>query len=131
MDPTIDGIALATREEIFPVYLSLELSITELLESEKNMVIVFRTYFNKTWLSGNINLSVFYYEQATNNGAESYHKTLKSYIKTAHPNIWRFMDSLNNIISDYDIEFEGYAKVRTLLEELATIERREYFAEMN
>ena len=94
------------EEEIYPVYLLLELPTTDLLEAEKNLVKAFRTYFNRTWLSGNDNLSVFYYEQATNNGAESYHKTLKSYMKIPYPNIWRFMESLNNIISDYDIEFQ-------------------------
>ena len=94
------------EEEIYPVYLLLELPTTDLLEAEKNPVKAFRTYFNRTWLSGNNNLSVFYYEQATYNGAESYHKTLKSYMKIPHLNIWRFMESLNNIISDYDIEFQ-------------------------
>ena len=94
------------EEEIYPVYLLLKLPTTDLLEAEKNLVKAFRTHFNRTWLSGNNNLSVFYYEQATNNGAESYHETLKSYMKIPHPNIWRFMESLNNIISDYDIEFQ-------------------------
>ena len=49
-------------------------------------------------------MSVFYYEKATNNGAESYHETLNSYMKLTHPNIWKFMASLNNVMSDYDFE---------------------------
>ena len=93
------------EEEIHPVYMLLELPITELLDSEKHFVKPFRSYYNKTWLSGKNNLSVFYYEKATN-GAESYHKKLKPYIKAPHPNIWRFMENLNNIISDYDIELQ-------------------------
>ena len=48
------------EEEMYPVYLLFELPTAELLESERNLVKAFRTYFNKTWLSGNNNLSVFY-----------------------------------------------------------------------
>ena len=62
------------------------------------------SYFHKFWIFGSPNLSVFYYEKAPNNGAESYHKTLKSYMKVPHPNIWKFMASLKNVMSDYDIE---------------------------
>ena len=34
---------------------------------------------------------------ATNNGAVTYHKNLKSKIKTHRPNIWSFLDSLEEI----------------------------------
>ena len=47
------------EEEIYPIYLLLELPITELLDSEKHLVKAFRSYFNKTWLRGDSNLSVF------------------------------------------------------------------------
>ena len=33
-------------------------------------------------------LSVFSSEHATNNGAETFHKTLKSVVKVHHPNAW-------------------------------------------
>ena len=46
------------------------------------------------------------YLDATNNGAESYHKTLKSIIKTPHPNVWKFIACLDNIISDNDTELQ-------------------------
>ena len=46
----------------------------------------------------------FYYQFSTNNNAESYHKSLKSDIKTSHPNIWKFMSTLEDIILDFDLE---------------------------
>ena len=49
------------EEEIYPVYLSLEIPINDLVESEKTLVKALRAYFNKTWLCGNSSLSVFYY----------------------------------------------------------------------
>ena len=67
-------------------------------------------------MDGWINISVFYYETATNNGAETYHKSLKTYIKSSHPNIWKFMECLNNVISDHDLELQrllnGHATTR-------------------
>ena len=47
-----------------------------------------------------------YYEKTINNGAEYYHKCLKSHFKTHHPNIWKFLERLNNVISDYDNELQ-------------------------
>ena len=88
------------------VYFSLELTLLGLQDSEKELINIFRSYFNKIWINRNVNLSVFYYEKTTNNGAESYHKCLKSYFKTPHPNIWKFMGNLNNVITDYDIELQ-------------------------
>ena len=46
----------------------------------------------------------FYYQFSTNNNAESYHKSLKSSIKTSHPNIWKFLSSLEAKILDFDLE---------------------------
>ena len=45
-------------------------------------------------------------EVNTNNGAEAYHKKIKAYIKTPHPRIWSFIDSLNKIIADYDTDLQ-------------------------
>ena len=61
-------------------------------------------YFYKTWIDGNEGMSVFYYQFSTNNNAGSYHKSLKSNIKTSHPNIWKFLSSLEDIILDFDLE---------------------------
>ena len=74
LDPTTNGNTLVTRRSDIPCSFIIQIPTAELLESERNLLKAFRTYFNKTWLSGNNNLSLFYYEKATNNGAESYHK---------------------------------------------------------
>ena len=42
----------------------------------------------------------------TNNGAKTYHKTLKSRIKTHRPNIWTFLGCLEEILCDFDLEYE-------------------------
>ena len=39
--------------------------------------------------TGYEHISVFTYQVATNNRAESYHKTLNSIIKTPYPNVWK------------------------------------------
>ena len=92
------------EEQIRNIYLSLEMPLAGFLDAEKERIHRFKSYFHKFWINGSTNLSVFYYEKATNNGAESYHKTLKTYMKVPHPNIWKFMASLKNVMSDYDIE---------------------------
>lgn len=98
------------EEEIRSTYLSLELPLLGFLDSEKELVRIFRRYFNRTWIHGNENLSFFHYEKATNNGAESYHKCLKSYFKTPHSNIWKNLVTLNNVIMDYDLELQRLLK---------------------
>ena len=103
-------------EEILHVFLSLEIPSLGLLNSEKEMVKRFRIYFTKRWINEHGNLSVFYYENATNNGAESYHKTLNSYIKISPSCIWNFMGYLGNVISDIDLD--GCYKDLKLLENL-------------
>ena len=92
------------EEHIRNINLSLEMPLAGFSDAEKELIHRFKSYFHKFWINGSANLSVFYYEKATNNGAESYHKTLKSYMKVPHPNRWKFMASLKNVMSDYDIE---------------------------
>ena len=100
------GLPLLPEEDILPVFLSLEIPSVDLLYPEKEMIRRFRMYFTKTWMNGHCSFSVFYYKNATNNGAESYHKTINTYIKVSHPNIWNFLLYLNNIISDFDSELQ-------------------------
>ena len=70
------ALPLLPEVEIHKVYISLELPTSELDDSAKELIKYFRTYLNRTWICGNVSLSVFYYENATNNGPESYHKSL-------------------------------------------------------
>ena len=83
----IMALPLLPEEDILPVYLSMEIPSTGLNDTEKELVNKFRKYFSKTWLIGKFDLSVFIYENATNNGAESYHESLNSLITTPHPNL--------------------------------------------
>ena len=32
--------------------------------------------------------------------------TLKTYIKTNHPNTWKFMSAMDKVLSDYDLELK-------------------------
>ena len=50
-------------------------------------------------------LSIFHATRGTNNGAESYHRQLKSRIKCGHPRIWNFLKELDDLIADTDNEF--------------------------
>ena len=117
------ALPLLPEEEIHGVYISLNQPIFQIDDSTKELITKFRMYLNRTWITGNINLSVFYYENTTNNGVESYHKSLKSYIKTPHPNIWKFMACLDNIIADNDIEFLRLLQTRKQLEVLILVQR--------
>ena len=113
MDPKTNP--LLPEEEIPPVYRSLE-TPHGVFDSDNELIKRFRRYFNTTWIDGYVNISLFYHETATNSGAETYHKSLKTYIKSSHPNIWKFMQCLNNVISDNDLELQrllnGHANTR-------------------
>ena len=51
-------------------------------------------------------LSVYSFQQTTNNGAEIYHGKLKKDIVVSHPRIWSFIEILNNTIYDTDLDIE-------------------------
>ena len=95
-----------SEEDIPPTYLALHIPIVGLTEIELQMVGLFKNYFSITWIEESASISIFYYEFNTNNGAESYHKSLNSYIKTNHPNIWKFLSGLQNVMKDYDLELQ-------------------------
>ena len=111
-----ERVPLLPEEEIRSVYLSWEIPSIGIDDAEKEVIKKFTSYFHRTWIIGHENLSVFIYENATNNGAESYHKNLKAIIKTPHPNIWKFTACLENAIAEYDTEyqrlFQGFETTR-------------------
>ena len=76
----------------------------KLQEIEKRKLDDFIKYFKKYWLTQITpsELSIFELENCTNNGVESYHARQKCLFKSSHPRIWNFMDTLNNLIADYD-----------------------------
>ena len=75
-------------EDIKCMFQAIHPHLTGLSEPELELVDLFKRYFVKNWIDGSHNLSVFLTEVMTNNGAEFYHNTLRSYLKTDHPNIW-------------------------------------------
>ena len=93
-------------EDIKCTFQAMHPHLTELSELELELVDSFKRYFVKNWIDGSHNLSVFFTEVMTNNGAESYHNTLRSYLKTDHPNIWKFMSSMTKVFSDFDLEIK-------------------------
>ena len=64
-----------------------------------------KKYVKKQWILKEKYLSVFETANTTNNGSETYHKSLKSKIKTHRPNIGSLFDWLEGILSDFDLEY--------------------------
>ena len=98
------ALPFLTEEEISPTFIVIHLELVGVTDLELELVSSFKKYFIKTWIDGSQSLSIFYNEVTTNNGAESYHNTRKSYIKTNHPNTWKFMSAMDKVMSDYDLE---------------------------
>ena len=101
MDSSIDVSTILPEEDILPTYLDVELWLSGLTNNKLQYVRISKKYISKNWMNRSESLSVFHDEFTTNNGAESYHKSLNGYIKTNHPNTWKFISSLNNITRDY------------------------------
>ena len=51
-------------------------------------------------------VSVYESSNKTNNLCELYHKGLKSLVRVRNPNVWSFMEHLENIMKKYDLEFQ-------------------------
>ena len=79
--------------------------IPNLSQSQDSNIRQLKKYIKKQWVLREKNLSVFETPNATNNGAETYYKSLKSKIKTHRPNIWSFLDSLEEILCNFDLEY--------------------------
>ena len=71
-------------------------------ERDRLNIFKFKKYLRKTWIdafSPEI-LSVHGLENATNNGAESFHRLLKEKIAKFKPNFWMFVIKLSEILDD-------------------------------
>ena len=68
----------------------------------------FKRYIEKQWIRRTPanELSIFNAIQTTNNGAEIHHAKLKSEVVVKQPRIWHFVQVLNNIIADTDIDLD-------------------------
>ena len=117
-DPGIPGLSnqLIPNPGIGEYYPGLQTLIPTIPEIEKLKLDDFIKYFKRFWLTQvkPSELSIFELENGTNNGAESYHSHLKSLFKSSHPQIWKFMDTLNNAIADYDNEISRLEQGRNI-----------------
>ena len=95
-------------EEMEPTLNQLMLLPLHASPSQIARINVLKRYLTRNWIkhTQSIELSVHHAEVSTNNGVESYHKKLKTYIETPHPIIWSFISSLNNIIADCDADLQ-------------------------
>ena len=91
--------------EILSIFNILEDQRLDMSPSDEINVGKFKKYVKRQWILKEKYLSVFETAYTTNNGSETYHKSLKSRIKTHRPNIWSFLDCLEEILSDFDLEY--------------------------
>ena len=84
------------------------LLLPNIKNTEKIKLEKLKKYIEKHWMRQITpqELSIHEINIATNSGAESYHSKLKSIIRTSHPRIWTFFESLNEVIKDTDNDIE-------------------------
>ncbi len=77
-------------------------------QDSKERVARFKAYFYAYWLEKVTpeKLSVFDFARGTNNDSESYHSRIKSTVRQHKPNIYYFLNHINNIISDTNKDIE-------------------------
>ena len=100
------AMPLLPESEILGAFSLLEQEMFHHNETEDQLIKMLKVYYKKTWIIGQKKLSVFSAENATNNGAEAFHKTLKSVSTVHHPNIWKFLSDLNKVILDFELEYQ-------------------------
>ena len=98
------ALPLLPESEILGAFYLLEKEMFYHNEIEDQLIKKLEVCYKKTWIIGQQGLSVFSAENATNDGAEAFHKTLKSVITVHHPNIWKFLSDLNKVILNFELE---------------------------
>ena len=80
------------------------LQIPTVHHSERSKLEKLQVYLKRRWLRQVTPQELLIYDLtiATNNAAESYHSKIKSIVKTCHPRIWTFLESISHIIEDTD-----------------------------
>jgi hypothetical protein len=69
-------------------------------------------YIRKEWLKPRLLPTLSVYKQLTktnNNGAESWHSSLKDAFPRAHPKLWGFTKKLNDLLADSELDIERLA----------------------
>lgn len=96
------------EESILPVFNLIGARSLNIVGENDHKYTKFKSYIRKQWIRRTPanELSIFSAIQTTNNGAEIYHAKLKSEVVVKQPRIWHFIQVLNNIIADTDIDVE-------------------------
>jgi hypothetical protein len=101
------GLPLLPANLILSEFETLEAQQFQFAAADQRILAKFKTYVRRYWIS-QVNedvLSVHGVENATNNGAESFHSWIKSEIKVHNPNCWNFIFHLNDILEDKALDF--------------------------
>ncbi len=95
-------------EQILPTATLLLQSSIDVTQAVENKIKQLKKYVKRFWLQkvGSEKMSVFQFENVTNNSAESFHSRLKSIIKVHSPNFWSFLLHLTSFIKDTEKEIE-------------------------
>ena len=95
-------------EELIPTTFDLLDTHSLVVQEDDNRFRKFKTYLRKQWIikTPANELSIYKSNQTTNNGAEIYHAKLKAEIVASHPRIWYFIQILNDISTDTDLDVE-------------------------
>ena len=95
-------------EELIPTTFDLLDTYSHIVQEDDNRFRKLKTYLRKQWIikTPANELSIYKSNQTTNNGAEIYHAKLKAEIVVSHPRIWYFIQILNDIITDTDLNVE-------------------------
>ena len=96
---------IATKGNFIHFCLLGDQLIPDLSQSQDSNIRQLKKCIKKQWVLREKNLSVFVAPNETNNGAETYNNILKSKIKTHRPNIWSFLDSLEEILCNFNLEY--------------------------
>ena len=93
---------------IFDTFNLIESQSLTLNQDSTNKFRLLKVYIRNQWMirTPANELSIYTSIQTTNNGAEIYHGKLKSEIVVNRPRIWFFIQTMNDIISDTDIDIE-------------------------
>ena len=102
------ALPLLPAEDIETTFAQLNLIPLHLSPAQTLQIEGLKIYLYINWIRNTPanELSVYLAKVNINNGAESYHKKIKAYIKTPHPRIWSFIESLNKFIADYDTDLQ-------------------------
>ena len=104
----IMALPLLPQGEIGTVFKILSEEQVEVCETDQRSKRKLIKYINSEWASKD-GLSIYSSGFTTNNACEIYHKGLKSKIRIKRPNIWSFMEHLEQTIKKYDLEYQRFS----------------------